>query len=103
MAKGRASFVCQNCGAVAQRWQGKCESCGEWNSMVEEAPSSGIAARAVAGAGALVRPTRGGFASSASDGSRPTPMSCETACAFSSAASATSGRTTRLPNLFFRS
>ncbi len=51
MAKGRASFVCQNCGAVAQRWQGKCESCGEWNTMVEEAPSSGIAARAVAGAG----------------------------------------------------
>ncbi len=51
MAKARASFVCQNCGALAQRWQGKCESCGEWNTMVEESPSSGIAARALAGAG----------------------------------------------------
>jgi DNA repair protein RadA/Sms len=51
MAKARASFVCQSCGALAQRWQGRCESCGEWNTMSEEAASSGIAARAVAGAG----------------------------------------------------
>ena len=29
MAKARASFVCQNCGAVYQRWQGKCDACGE--------------------------------------------------------------------------
>ncbi|MBX9760068.1 MAG: DNA repair protein RadA [Beijerinckiaceae bacterium] len=51
MAKARGSFICQNCGALAQRWQGRCESCSEWNTMVEEAPSSGIAARAVAGVG----------------------------------------------------
>ncbi|MDB5570325.1 MAG: radA [Hyphomicrobiales bacterium] len=51
MTKARASYVCQNCGAVAQKWQGKCESCGEWNSMTEEASSSGIGARAVRGAG----------------------------------------------------
>lgn len=51
MAKSKTSFVCQTCGAVAQRWQGRCEACGEWNTMAEEAPSSGIAARAVAGAG----------------------------------------------------
>ena len=36
MAKARSNFVCQNCGAVTPRWQGKCESCGEWNSIVEE-------------------------------------------------------------------
>lgn len=36
MAKSRASFVCQSCGAVASRWNGKCESCGEWNTIVEE-------------------------------------------------------------------
>ena len=38
------SFVCQNCGAVAGRWQGKCVGCGEWNTLVEEgvaAPSPG--------------------------------------------------------------
>src|SRR5690242_19280826 len=36
MAKALASFVCQNCGAVYNRWQGKCESCGEWNTITEE-------------------------------------------------------------------
>ena len=48
MAKpARASFVCQNCGGVTQRWVGKCPSCGEWNTLVEETdagppPGSGI-------------------------------------------------------------
>ena len=36
------NFVCQNCGAVANRWQGKCDGCGEWNTLVEE----GVAAPA---------------------------------------------------------
>ncbi len=50
MAKPRSSFICQNCGAVAPRWQGKCEACNEWNSLVEEAPSAGIGAVAARGA-----------------------------------------------------
>src|SRR5258708_28328763 len=36
MPKSALSFVCQNCGAAYNRWQGKCESCGEWNTLVEE-------------------------------------------------------------------
>jgi DNA repair protein RadA/Sms len=36
MARRSLSFVCQNCGAVTGRWQGKCESCGEWNTIAEE-------------------------------------------------------------------
>ena len=36
MSKRTLSFVCQNCGAAATRWQGKCEACGEWNTLVEE-------------------------------------------------------------------
>src|SRR4051794_32872727 len=36
MAKNTLSFVCQNCGAAYNRWQGKCESCGEWNTLAEE-------------------------------------------------------------------
>ena len=36
MAKSALSFVCQNCGSAYNRWQGKCESCGEWNTLVEE-------------------------------------------------------------------
>lgn len=36
MARRTDSFVCQNCGAHYGRWQGKCDSCGEWNTIAEE-------------------------------------------------------------------
>ncbi len=36
MAKTKKSYVCQNCGAVFPRWSGKCDSCGEWNTIEEE-------------------------------------------------------------------
>ena len=34
--KGGSEFVCQNCGSVYPKWQGKCDACGEWNTIVEE-------------------------------------------------------------------
>lgn len=34
--KSVIDFVCQTCGAVYPKWQGKCDSCGEWNTIVEE-------------------------------------------------------------------
>jgi len=46
MAHPHASFVCQNCGAVNQRWQGRCDACGGWNTIAEESAASGIGARA---------------------------------------------------------
>lgn len=36
MAKIKKAFFCQNCGAEAGKWIGKCPSCGEWNTYVEE-------------------------------------------------------------------
>src|SRR6516165_6415130 len=30
------NFICQNCGATFARWAGKCDACGEWNTLVEE-------------------------------------------------------------------
>ncbi len=36
MAKSKAVFFCQNCGAQSAKWVGKCTSCGEWNTYVEE-------------------------------------------------------------------
>ena len=36
MAKRNKQYVCQSCGAVAAKWAGKCESCGGWNTLVEE-------------------------------------------------------------------
>ena len=38
MAKSVARYVCQSCGALASKWSGRCEACGEWNTIVEEAP-----------------------------------------------------------------
>src|SRR5690606_31980302 len=88
MAKARTQFICQNCGTAHTRWAGKCDSCGEWNTLVEEGTSSGIgggpsglrsarkgrpvtlttlsgeieeAPRIVSGIGELDRATGGGF------------------------------------------
>ena len=36
MARSAQSFICQNCGAVYGRWQGKCDACGEWNTIADE-------------------------------------------------------------------
>lgn len=36
--KSKNVFVCQNCGREYARWQGKCDSCGEWNTLAEEIP-----------------------------------------------------------------
>lgn len=36
MAKVKTAFFCRNCGAQSPKWTGKCTSCGEWNTLVEE-------------------------------------------------------------------
>jgi len=36
MSKVKTSFFCQSCGAQAPKWMGRCPSCGEWNTFVEE-------------------------------------------------------------------
>src|SRR6195256_6810343 len=36
MARRELTFICQNCGAAYGRWQGKCDACGEWNTIAEE-------------------------------------------------------------------
>src|SRR5512136_2511682 len=36
MSRRHLTFICQNCGAAFNRWQGKCEACGEWNTLSEE-------------------------------------------------------------------
>ena len=34
--KIKKAFFCQSCGAESPKWQGRCDSCGEWNTFVEE-------------------------------------------------------------------
>ena len=50
MAKSRTVYRCTECGAEHSKWQGRCDQCGEWNTLVEE-----IAAPKVAAAGGSSR------------------------------------------------
>jgi len=34
--KNKIKYVCNNCGSESPRWSGKCVSCNEWNTLVEE-------------------------------------------------------------------
>lgn len=60
MAKTRISFVCQSCGAVAPRWQGRCDACGAWNSLLEETvgpPAQGLGRGRIFALADLAAPT----------------------------------------------
>ncbi|MDH4180098.1 MAG: DNA repair protein RadA, partial [Armatimonadota bacterium] len=35
MRKNRIKYICDRCGAESPQWHGKCQSCGEWNALVE--------------------------------------------------------------------
>ena len=39
MAKAKKVYVCQACGSSSHRWQGQCDDCAEWNTLVEEVPA----------------------------------------------------------------
>ena len=36
MAKNKVAYFCQSCGAQYAKWQGQCNACKEWNTLVEE-------------------------------------------------------------------
>lgn len=50
MAKVKKAFFCRNCGFEAPKWLGKCPSCGEWNTFVEEVIAREAATPSVAAA-----------------------------------------------------
>lgn len=59
MAKPRSSFVCQACGTSYPKWMGKCENCGEWNSLVEQmSQTTGTSAVARSAANGNVLPAQ---------------------------------------------
>src|SRR6266566_1592304 len=49
MKPPKVVFVCQECGAQAPKWAGRCNECGAWNSLVEERVSQEPTASAMAG------------------------------------------------------
>ncbi len=52
MARAQTVFTCSTCGSTAAKWHGQCPSCGDWNTLVEEAAP----ARAAGGRGAAAPP-----------------------------------------------
>lgn len=56
MAKTRSSFVCQNCAATYTKWTGRCENCGEWNTLVEQMPSAAGKSAVARSAGRVLVP-----------------------------------------------
>jgi DNA repair protein RadA/Sms len=38
----KSLFVCQNCGAIHKKWSGRCDDCGEWNTITEEKEEGGL-------------------------------------------------------------
>ncbi|MBA3888354.1 MAG: AAA family ATPase, partial [Acidobacteria bacterium] len=44
MKAPKTIFACQECGAQAAKWVGRCPDCGAWNSMVEERAAPAVAA-----------------------------------------------------------
>lgn len=56
MAKARLQFVCQNCGAQYPKWSGRCENCGEWNTLVEQETVAAGASAVAKSAGHVLKP-----------------------------------------------
>jgi DNA repair protein RadA/Sms len=46
VAKTETLYVCQSCGAVHQKWHGRCPACEAWGTLVEEAPARAGSPRA---------------------------------------------------------
>ncbi len=42
MASSKKSYICNACGAVSARWSGKCDACGEWNSITEQVVAASV-------------------------------------------------------------
>ncbi|RJE86418.1 DNA repair protein RadA [Paracoccus onubensis] len=40
MVKSSSAFTCTACGAAHKKWAGRCDACGAWNTIIEEAPLS---------------------------------------------------------------
>lgn len=41
MSKIKTAYFCSNCGYMSAKWQGKCTSCNQWNTLVEEVIEKG--------------------------------------------------------------
>lgn len=56
MAKARTQFVCQNCAVSYPKWSGRCDNCGEWNTLVEQVPQSAGKSAVARSTGSVLKP-----------------------------------------------
>ncbi len=54
MVRTAGRFVCQTCGGAFAKWSGRCEGCGEWNTIAEEARPAGPPGGIDAGQGTVL-------------------------------------------------
>ena len=53
MAKAKSRYICQKCGASYAKWAGRCENCGEWNSLLEQVVPTEAEAKSALARGAV--------------------------------------------------
>src|SRR5215470_3019875 len=55
VARSLTSYVCQSCGASFPKWGGRCDACGEWNTLVEEVSGPPVGGKPLARGGSRAR------------------------------------------------
>ena len=62
MAKTKSAYFCQSCGYESAKWLGKCPSCNQWNTFVEEVVDKGTSSiptwKSSAGTQRLSKPSK---------------------------------------------
>jgi len=71
LPRNSETYICQSCGAVSAKWTGRCEACGEWNTIELEAAEAGPPG-SLGGGGAKAKGKRLDFTSLAG-GAEQTP------------------------------
>jgi len=58
VAKAKSQFICQSCGTSHSKWSGKCDGCGDWDTLVEEAVEGSVPKGMSKGKGSVVNLSR---------------------------------------------
>lgn len=56
MAKVKTKFVCEECGYEAPKWMGKCPSCNNWNTLIEEVTTNAVSKHTGIGQVSSIKP-----------------------------------------------
>ena len=71
MVKSKSKFVCSNCAATYTKWTGRCENCGEWNTLSEEIIEAGVSVVSKSiGSGTILKPQKIGTIESSEQNAR---------------------------------